>query len=189
MQVENLLYLIRIESISPSYADVINNGSAITLSPTNVNITFSESFSNSSELKAYFSNYLTGNLSVEITDIYYDSGTNKIEAIAVDIPVLESSMIMEVYIEPLVTDRIIFSTIEFNYTYYVQTVDTFLQNLTTISVEEQLEPFIYDVSPLNISSTDTLITITGVNLTTDITCTYDDTTVYSIVLTNTTYGT
>ena len=93
-------------------------------------------------------------------------------------------MIMEVYIEHLVTDRIIFNTIEFNYTYYVQTEDTFLQNITTVSIEEPVEPFLCDVSA-EYFYTDTYTEIIGVNLTENIKCTYNDTTKDSIMLINT----
>ena len=44
-------YLVRLDKITPSYVDVINNETTVTVSPTNVNITFSESFTNSSKLK------------------------------------------------------------------------------------------------------------------------------------------
>ena len=168
-QVKNLIYIHRISSLSQSYSEIVETNSVITNSPAELNITFEQSFKNSSELVVYFTNFLTGNLSAPVTSLYYNqSRSDEIETITVSIPTIESPMIMEVYLEPLLKDRILFDTAIFEYVLYTDIADNFLANTTIIESEEVIYPYIYNLSPLNITYLDNIIEITGENMTDDL---------------------
>jgi hypothetical protein len=112
---ETTLFDFQRISVEPRFTE-INIGDVISNTPNKVLITFKNGIEYTEDIKVHLLHYLRGNYELSIVEYNANSTNNAIlESVFVELPLIESPMKMEFYIEPILSIRTIFNNIPFEF--------------------------------------------------------------------------
>ena len=166
----NLLYVHRVKEIVPGISEIsLDSSNVATVSPNQVEVVFDTSIEYVRDIKLHLLHYLKGSYQLSVLSINTDAhDSDMMTSVTVLLPDIESPASMELYIEPILSTRVVFENYLFDFVMKAQEDDIFLLNTTVAKEEVPLYPKIYKVSPIKITDIDTKITIEGVELTENI---------------------